>query len=266
MKLIKFDGLKLLVSELLQLRGEIVHGFSTRVGGASGGDFRSLNMGDDLGDLPENVLENRRRFTSALGADSARIVTLNQVHGDRIADVHSPSDHPLFGDALMTDTRDLLLAVRTADCVPILIYDTSNRVVAAAHSGWKGAISGIAGKLLRAMGERYGTDPSVCLAAIGSSAGPCCYEVGDEVAALFPEHCVIRSPEAKPKVDLWKANLDQLLAAGIPEGSVDLAKMCTICHEDLFFSYRRSHGATGMMLGVIGIFSRKERYCQYQKL
>jgi len=254
-RLIEAGGLKLLVSELLGPWGRLVHAFSTRVGGVSNGPFSSLNLGEGLGDSPENVMENRRRFAAALGFDPAEIVILNQVHGDRVVEVDGPPDGEISGDALMTRAPDLLLAVRVADCVPVLIYDPSNLAAAAVHAGWKGTSCGITAKVLRAMGERYGTDPAACLVAIGPSAGPCCYEVGGEVAALFPERCVIRSPGAKPKVDLWRANLDQLLDAGVPEGSVDLAGICTVCNERLFFSYRRSHGLTGMMLGAIGILS-----------
>jgi YfiH family protein len=214
-------------------------------------------MGDDLGDRPENVRENRGRFAAALGFDPSAIVKLNQVHGDKILEVHGRPDHQLFGDALMTEDRGLLLAVRIADCVPILIYDPLNYVVAAAHSGWRGTVSGIAGKLINAMVKRYGTDPSSCLAAIGPSAGPCCYEVNGEVAQFFPEDYVIRSRGAKPRVDLWKANLDQLITFGMSVTSVELARICTICNGCLFFSYRRSNGTTGMMLGAIGLINGK---------
>lgn len=179
----------------------IVHGFSTRPGGASqlesSGPARAakgstpenvLNLGFTEWDSRERVGQNRQKFFQALGAGKMRAVMLKQIHSDvvhRIDDAHAANSKALQGDALITAARDVLLVVQTADCVPILLADTKNRAVAAIHSGWRGTLRRIAEKTLGRMRMEFGTRPEEVIAAIGPSIGQCCYEVGSDVAKEF---------------------------------------------------------------------------------
>ncbi|MFZ3201263.1 MAG: peptidoglycan editing factor PgeF [Candidatus Acidiferrales bacterium] len=186
----------------------LVHGFSTRPGGASeltsndsapkGKNDGVLNLVLNLGftgwDSRERVIENRAKFFSAIGADKMRAVTLRQIHSDIVHRVDStgPDDGEApKADALFTREPGALLVVQTADCVPILLADTKRRAVAAIHSGWRGTLRRIAAKALGRMQMEFGTRPEDVIAALGPSIGRCCYEVGADVAkefhAQFPE-------------------------------------------------------------------------------
>lgn len=194
-------GLQILAAMPLAELDWLVHGFSTRSGGASelvaernGKTFREgvLNLGFAEWDSRENVLENRKRFIAALGAKKMRIVTLRQVHSDLAHRVDSrPPNEPPQGDALYTGESGVVLTVQTADCIPILLADPKRRAVAAVHAGWRGTLRRIAAKTLGRMQMEFGTDPRDLIAALGPGIGRCCYEVGPEVArefqAQFPE-------------------------------------------------------------------------------
>jgi YfiH family protein len=152
------------------------------------------------------------------------------------------------GDAVLEHTPGRLVAVKTADCIPVLLADARNRAVAAVHAGWRGSAARIAQAAVRAMGERYGTRPEDLHAAIGPGIGPCCYEVGSEVAAEFglPRN-------GRVKLDLAEINRRQLIEAGLASARVAAAGMCTRCREGEFHSYRRDRERAGRMLSVIGI-------------
>lgn len=180
----------------------LVHGFSTRHGGASkleiarGARQKSetiLNLGFTNWDSRRRVLENRQEFFGALDAGAMRAATLGQIHSDVIhrVDASTKSEHAPQGDALITQAPGVLLVVQTADCVPILLADLGNRAVAAIHSGWRGTLRRIAEKALGRMRMDFGTHPEDVIAAIGPAIGRCCYEVGSDVAkefaAQFPE-------------------------------------------------------------------------------
>lgn len=179
------DGLEILQARPLAACDWLVHGFSTRVGGASKlGEERVLNLGYTKWDSHGAVEANRRSFLAALGAEGMTLVTLRQIHSDLIHEVTAP-EHSLRGDALVTRAPSLLLAVQTADCIPILLADQKHRVVAAVHAGWRGTVKRIAAKTLGRMQMLYGTSPADVLAALGPAIGRCCYEVGPEVVQAF---------------------------------------------------------------------------------
>jgi YfiH family protein len=197
-------GLQILAAAPLAALDWLVHGFSTRAGGASilasehNGKRRKrvreevLNLGFAEWDSHENVLENRNHFFSAHGAAKMRIITLRQIHSDIVHRVdHDSPGEPLQGDAHFTREGGVVLTVQTADCVPILLADPKRRAVAAIHAGWRGTLRRIAAKTLGRMQMEFGTDPAVVIAALGPGIGRCCYEVGPEVArefqAQFPE-------------------------------------------------------------------------------
>jgi polyphenol oxidase len=197
-------GLQIVEFSKLSRLKWLVHGFSTRPGGASkldraGNEGTStehvLNLGFTDWDTRDRVLANREKFFSALGAKKIRPILLRQIHSDIVyvvgaADVPQ-GEHPPQGDALITRERGVLLGVQTADCVPILLADTKRRAVAAIHSGWRGTAQRIAEKTLGRMQMEFGTRPQDVIAAIGPGIGQCCYEVGHEVikefGAKFPD-------------------------------------------------------------------------------
>lgn len=274
-------GLRILQASALAKIPWLVHGFSTRPGGIS--DLRGenvLNLGFAEWDTKENVNENRRRFQSALGAETWKLAGLSQIHSDFVHVFEAPPAAPCRGDASATNRPGLLLAVQTADCVPILLVDAENRAVAAVHAGWRGTLQRIVTKAIGKMQMQFGSRPPDLLAAIGPSIGGCCYEVGTEVAAEFrsqfpnasdwfdqlrtgeepnPLQWLNMAPpghQPPPKsvlLDLRKANRAQLLDVGLFAENISISDLCTACRRDLFFSYRKEAGITGRLLSVIGI-------------
>ena len=158
------------------------------------------------------------------------------------------------GDALITDVPGAAIAVRTADCIPILLVDTQKRSVAAVHAGWRGTVQGIAAKAVGAMVDRFGSRPRDMLAAVGPGVGLCCYEVGEEVALQFRDLFRERSDWAGPtRVDLAEANRRQLVSAGLTPDAVWTAGRCTVCLAQEFFSWRREREKAGRMVSAIRI-------------
>jgi len=219
--------------------------FTTRAGGVSAGPYASLNLGAATKDDPERVFENRRRAVAQIDGDASTAAMAFQVHG---ADVLKPEpvgvDHPVERprcDGLWTDEPDHALMLLTADCLPIAL--AREGAVCVLHAGWRGLLAGIADAGLGTLG-------GVVHAVIGPGIGPCCYEVGDEVAAPFRERFgddVVRGCN----LDLWTA-AERALAEAV---SVERTDLCTACHPELFFSHRRDHGVTGRQ-GVVARVAR----------
>jgi len=281
-------GLQILEAPSLARLGWLVHGFSTRPGGASELDgTRVLNLGFTEWDSRDRVLENRKNFFAAIGAGKMRVVTLRQIHSDiphRIDAAFAKASQPPQGDALFTRDPGILLAVQTADCVPILLADTKRHAIAAIHAGWRGTLRRIAAKALGRMQMEFGTRPEDVIAALGPGIGRCCYEVGSDVArefhAQFPNArewfdgpfdalasgendpnwlpwLTMRPPGHPPpssrvNLDLIAANRAILADAGVPLRRISSSGFCTSCHTDLFFSYRRER-TTGRLIAAIGI-------------
>src|SRR5882724_3914267 len=179
-------GLQLLQIPAFSKLPWLVHGFSTKPGGVSTQDGQKLlNLGFTDWDTKENVLENRRRFQSALGATDLKLISLKQIHSDVIHLFDAAPAEVCQGDASITNRPGLLLAVQTADCVPILLVDPKKRAVAAVHAGWRGTLARIVVKAIGQMQMHFKSKPADLLAAIGPSIGGCCYEVGTEVATQF---------------------------------------------------------------------------------
>ncbi len=192
----KVGGLQIVEAPPLAHLDWLVHGFSTRPGGASelktNSDQRQaaervLNLGFTEWDSSARVLENRSKFFAALSAKKMRVIGLQQIHSDIVHVVNSAKapGEPLVADALITRERGVLLVIQTADCVPILLADTKSHAVAAIHAGWRGTLQRIAAKTLGRMQMEFGTHPQDVIAALGPCIGPCCYEVGSEVAKEF---------------------------------------------------------------------------------
>lgn len=157
------------------------------------------------------------------------------------------------GDGLATDKELLWLAIRTADCVPILIAHPEFRVVAAVHAGWRGAAQGILAAAVERLASHWNCAPSALLAAAGPAIGPCCFEVGEEVAGQFPSHRVERHP--KPHLDLPAAVGAQLRASGLAPAGIEILNACTVCDPARFHSFRRD-GGSERMVSAIRIRSR----------
>jgi len=181
------------------------------------------------------------RRTSAPSA-----ATLHQIHSDICVAARGRTGLLGDGDALLENTPAHLVAVKTADCIPILLVDEEHRAVAAIHAGWRGTVAGIVQHALRGMQEEFGTRPARVYAAIGPGSGKCCYEVGAEVAAQFGE-------TGPGHIDLVEANFRQLAAAGVPQPQTYAARLCTKCGADDFHSYRRDREQAGRMLSFIGV-------------
>jgi hypothetical protein len=283
---LRSGGVQLLQAESLQGLPWLVHGYSTRSGGTSELDQNPsvLNLGFTDWDTRENVEANRAKLLSATGARGMALVTLRQIHSDIVHALDGAPTSAPRGDAAVTRTSGLLLAVQTADCVPILLADKRRRVVAAVHAGWRGTLSRIVAKTLGCMRMSFGSQPKDIIAVLGPAIGRCCYEVGPEVAQAFagqfpqarewfdgPIDQLATGEEPNPfkwlsmlppghdpppptvQLDLLAANRWQLMDAGVPEKQILLSDLCTACRTDLLFSYRREAGRTGRMMSVIGI-------------
>ena len=220
--------------------------FTTRVGGVSEGPFASLNLGRKSGDDVERAEENRRIACAAIGADVTRLALNYQVHSDRVLKA-APGARGEHADGLWTDEPDLPILAMSADCLPIAIVraETDEPAVAVLHAGWRGLLAGIVASGARAL------DHGALTAAVGPAIGPCCYEVGEEVAAAFRERFgddVVRDG----RLDLWTSAERALRAAGVEH--VHRVDRCTACEPDTFFSHRRDAGRTGRQ-GVIAYVS-----------
>lgn len=210
----ELDPDHVLVAPTLTAKG-FRHGFSTRLGGASEGPFRSLNLGAAVGDNSEHVTENHRRLARAVGYPPHELHQTSQVHG---AAVHVAGGSPeasrgVKADALVAKVPGLAVAVRVADCVPVLVADPKTGHVAAIHAGWRGVAQGVVREALTTLGAE---DPTGLCAAIGPSIGPCCFEVGEDVATEIVraagEGLVTRPRGDRPYVNLWQAVENQLRA------------------------------------------------------
>lgn len=256
------DGVRVLNCEPLTAAG-FTNGFSTRLGGVSPYPREALNLAGFDEDTAANIHENRRRFSAALGGGWTWGAAW-QVHGTTTRLIENCLDtqcDQAQSDALMTRQSNILLGVKTADCVPVLLGDTRTNALAAVHAGWRGTLKGIVAKTLSDMHRAFGTRPADVYAAIGPAALACCYEVGPEVVSAFKEKfdygdtlfSAYRNGHAR--IDLHAANRRQLTAAGVPDAQIWTAPLCTMCRTDLFFSYRREkplYGRTGRSMSVIG--------------
>lgn len=252
------------LSELKYIR----HAFSTRLGGVSQGEFTSMNTAFNRGDDPERVTENYRRFCRAAGFDFDSLVASAQDHHtfvravtakDRGVGITRPRDIESV-DALITDDPNVTLVTYYADCTPLFFVDTVNRAVGLAHAGWRGTVGRIGEKVVRKMGECFGTRPEDIVAAVGPAISVCCYEVDEPCAAHFlalegldSSRFVFPKEGGKFMIDLLEANRHILVAAGVPAQSITLSDLCTNCHPDLLWSHRATKGKRGTMSAFLSL-------------
>ena len=232
---------------------EIKHFITGRDGGLSTGELGGMNLSFKVGDDADNVKTNRALVAKELGIEPEKMVFPAQTHSSNIVEVNENKYTDLFNDtdALITNVPGICVAVMSADCVPVLLYDPSSRSVAAIHAGWRGTVAGIVPKAIEMMKHRFNADPSQMIAGIGPSICGEVYEVGGEVAEEFT--CVFddRDGIVKPKdngkflLDLWEANKKMLLKSGLREENIEIAGICTYKNADKFFSARRSGNKAG---------------------
>ncbi len=260
--------MKALVCAPLEEEG-FVNGFSTRHGGVSPMPEAGLNLAGFNEDTAENILENRHRFLK-LFPGTWTFAGCWQVHGADLRLVKSaeeakPAENQLgetvYCDAVVSNAEHVLAGVKTADCVPLLIGDSKTRSFAAVHAGWRGTLAEVARVAVRRMKDEYGARPENLRVAIGASAGPCCYEVGADVIDAFmskfpaAERLFTATSPNHALIDLLSANRDQLVAEGVTGDRIHIAPLCTICRNDLFFSYRKEkklQGKVGRLMAVVG--------------
>jgi YfiH family protein len=230
--------------------GQMGHAVFTRQGGVSQPPFATLNVGTKVGDDEAAVAENHTRIFSHLGLNADRVVTAQQVHGNRVGVVTADDAGRVFAatDGLITGAADLALLLRFADCQPILLYDPVHHALGLVHAGWRGIAQGIARRAVEMMHGTYGTEPGALIAALGPAIGPCCYTVRHKAASALayalPDWRQVMQPDGEQwQFDLPAANGQQLEAIGVR--SVEQAHLCTACHKDVFFSHRGEHGRTG---------------------
>lgn len=231
--------------------GDLPHGFATRAGGVSGGAFASLNLGRQTGDDVSHVAKNHERLAAAAGFDPKRLATpARQVHGATVVRAATPQNAECDCDAIVS-SADLVLGVRTADCVPVLLWHPASGFAAAVHAGWRGVAASIVPAAVRAMEH----DPKEIRAAIGPAIGLCCYEVDDatagKVLAAAPLTITDPTTPGHVRIDLVAGVHGQLAAAGIPGAAIEAVGGCTSCDVDRFFSHRRDRGTTGRHLSFI---------------
>lgn len=267
----------------------LVHGFSTRSGGVStcyGG--RTLNLGFTSHDTQRNVEHNRALFLHSIGAVNGdgspwHLSQVRQIHSAIVQRMNDVSADTPAGDGMITVTPGLLLAIKTADCVPVLVVDVKRRVVGAFHAGWRGTAARVLEKGVGEMRRQFGSQPRHLRAAIGPCIRKCCYAVGSEVRAEFGSQFTYahelfeevfdsnaihikypllflnqRAPghgDLGPEIhlDLVAANRRQLEDAGVQPENIAIVDGCTACDTARFFSHRAEFGKTGRMMAVIGI-------------
>jgi YfiH family protein len=264
----ELDGVRALICAPLEEDG-FVNGFSTRLGGVSEMPANALSLAGFNDDAAENILENRRRFLKLFPGDWA-LAGCWQVHGADVRVVQTreeakPAENErgdtIFCDVIVSDAKGVLAGVKTADCVPILLGDPATGAFAAVHAGWRGTLATAVVAAVERLAKDFDARPENLRAAIGASAGPCCYEVGSDVIDAFTskfvdgEKLFTTTRPGHAKVDLLTANRDQLISTGMTPERIHVAPICTMCRTDLFFSYRKEkslHGKVGRLMAVVG--------------
>lgn len=256
------NGVVCLTSPLL---AGVRHGFSTRLGGVSPAPWDSLNLRMGMGDGEAALRENYRRFCACLGVDTSRLVLSRQVHETKVractlADAGKGLDRPRdydSADALVTNEKNLPLAVFSADCGTVLLHDRESGCIGAVHAGWRGCAGGIVEETVQALVRLYGARPERMTAALGPCIGQCCFETdGDVPEAMRAALGVDAEPYlerrgGKYHVDLLGLNRQWLLRAGLSPEHIDASGLCTACRPDLFWSHRKLGEARGVQCGII---------------
>lgn len=235
--------------------GWVQHSFLTRKGGVGLPPYESLNFSDDNGDQKNHISRNKSLIATAFGFNPNDLILLNQIHQDRILILKEPLGFLpslMEYDALITNSPNRFLGILTADCIPIFVVDQKKKVIAAIHAGRQGTALHITTKVLERMEEEFACSPDDLLIALGPSIGFCCYEIDEKVFLPEWEPYSMAIDDGKWMVDLARINIASMEKEGIKEEQIFWIDLCTSCHQDLFFSYRKAR-QTGRQLSFIGI-------------
>ncbi len=246
----------------------VINGFSTRIGGVSSEHLYSMNLGFARGDKEENVVKNFEIISETIGFDSHNIVTGQQTHTTNIRivtkddlgkGVYRERDY-IDIDGLITNEKNVVLAAFFADCTPLLIVDTKNKVISVCHSGWRGTVAKIGQKSIEIMTKEYGTDVKDIVVCIGPAICKNCYEVGKEVVEefekVFPDdysNIVTEKDNGKFDLDLWETNRIIFKNCGVLEENIHVSDICTCCNLDIMYSHRGHKGMRGNMAAFLCI-------------
>lgn len=253
------NGLVYMRSDKIKAR----HAFTTRYGGISTGDFFSLNLGSNRGDDPEAVRENYRRVCELMGVGIDDCAVTMQVHGNEVRVVTGEDRHvcmskvPYEADGIVTAQRGLPIMCFVADCVPVLLCDERNGVIAAVHCGWRSSVADILGVTVEKMCALGAKRENIC-AAMGAAIGACCFETDADVPEAIEKYLggdagglwTIR-PDGKYMVDLRAANARRLVQLGLRAENTDINPECTFCSHDKYWSHRYTKGKRGSQAAVI---------------
>ena len=242
--------------------------FTTRMGGVSKGQYASMNKTTTNGDDLNSVKRNYEIICKAVNIDPKNLVLSKQTHTDNIRTVtkedcgkgiFSERDYDDV-DGLITNVKGIALVTQFADCTPLLFYDPVNKVIANVHSGWRGTVKQIGAKAVKRMTEEFGSNPSDIIAAIGPCIGKCCYEVDtpvysefEKVAGLDLSAIFTQKNDDKYMLDLWEANRQILISAGVKPENIDVTDLCTHCHSEYFHSHRATGGMRGNLAAIISL-------------
>lgn len=262
MEITRRQNIHFVEPSIMRSCGISVQGFTTRHEGVSRAPYNSLNLGLNTSDSPHSVQGNRSLLARAFDAKVEKLVMVNQCHGSDILVIdeqNSDFDHfqRLQCDGIVTNQRDVMIAVCVADCLPILMVDPVKEVVAALHAGWKGTAGDIAAKGVATLVQMFGCNAADIRVALGPAIKSCCYEVDEPVRKGFAgkeelfDSCSVKVSDGKWRLDLAAVNRMQLAAAGVLAENVESAPQCVCCQHDSFFSWRRDGGDTGRQAGFI---------------
>ena len=256
MSFIQHNGIRYYQFESLQTR----HAMFTRHGGVSPNPWGSLNVGGTVGDDLQRVRENRVLSFQALNCVPESMFDVWQVHSSDVVCARAP--RPLGesyrqADIILTDSKDVTLFMRFADCVPIFVHDPRNGIIGIAHAGWMGTLRDVANATIDAMKKNYGSNPTDLVACVGPSIGPDHYEIGADVILQVMQkygdesELFLKSHNGKIHFNLWEANRFALARAGV--GQIEVCEICTACHTDDWFSHRAEKGRTGRFGALISL-------------
>jgi len=262
-------GVPFLYFPALRNTGLVKHAFSTRMGGVSSGFYSTMNFSVTGNDSSENIRENYRRMAEAIGVREDSFVISNQDHTTNLEVIRERSRgsaYPFqrFGhavDGLLTDVPGLTLVTFYADCIPLFFLDPVKKAAALSHSGWRGTLNGMGNVTVKRMQKEYGSEPEDIIACIGPGICRDCFEIGEDVAERFRKEFSFGNPESllsgrhgdRLQLDLWEANRQVLLYAGLKTENIHITDICTHCNPDRLFSYRSAGKNRGNLAAFLSL-------------
>lgn len=259
------DSVAFLTFKELEKYSFIKHGYSTRLGGVSKNEFKSLNLSFSVGDNAKLVSKNYDIFCSCLGVKRNKLALASQIHEDKLTKVSrkklNKTDFTKFEmtDGLITDESGIVLTTFHADCIAIYMIDISKKVVGLAHAGWRGTVKNIAGKLAKKFMTDYNSSPSDIVCTIGPGIGKCCFEVSESILNHFfdlniPNTFIqLSKTHSRIYIDLLEVNKLLLLKEGLKNENIFKSDVCTMCNHELLFSHRFTRGKRGTNCAFISI-------------